>query len=140
MWVLTLDPALEDLINNHIDRERGNANTMPPQTQQQIVKQIAEKANELTQTGRTAVVLCSPHVRSALRRMIESSLPQVAVLAFNEIASEVAVEGGGASNESAGGGGGGGGGWVGRRGCWGGRLLCPPPRARQASLLQEGAA
>src|SRR3954447_24913699 len=92
LWCVTLDPSLEDVINGHIDRERGNANTMPPQTQQQIVKQIAEKANELTQTGRSAVILCSPHVRSALRRMIESSLPQVAVLAFNEIASEVAVE------------------------------------------------
>ncbi len=92
LWVLTLDPAMEDLINGHIDRERGNANTMPPQTQQQIVKQIAEKSTELTQTGRNAVILCSPQIRSALRRMIESSLPQVAVLAFNEVATEVTVE------------------------------------------------
>jgi flagellar biosynthesis protein FlhA len=89
---VTLDPAVEDLIHNHIDRERGNANTLPPATAQQIVKQVAEKANELTQTGRSAVMLCSPHIRSALRRMIETSLPQVAVLGFNEIASEVAVE------------------------------------------------
>src|SRR5438045_2457072 len=92
IYCVTLDPALEDLINNHIDRERGNTNTMPPQTAQQIVKQIAEKANELTQTGRSAVVLCSPHIRSALRRMTEASLPQVAVLAFNEVAPEVVVE------------------------------------------------
>jgi flagellar biosynthesis protein FlhA len=92
LWVLTLDPALEDLINGHIDRERGNANTMPPATAQQVVKQIADKATELTQTGRSAVILCSPQIRSALRRMIESSLPQVAVLAFNEVAAEVAVE------------------------------------------------
>jgi len=92
IWCLTLDPALEDLINSHIDRERGNANTMPPQTAQTIVKQIADKANELTQTGRTAVALCSPQIRSAVRRMIEASLPQVAVLAYNEIAPEVTVE------------------------------------------------
>ncbi|HEX3356708.1 MAG TPA: flagellar biosynthesis protein FlhA [Tepidisphaeraceae bacterium] len=92
LWVLTLDPALEDLINSHIDRERGNANTMPPQTAQQIVKHIAEKSTELTQTGRNAAILCSPQIRSSLRRMIESSLPQVAVLAFNEVASEVSVE------------------------------------------------
>jgi flagellar biosynthesis protein FlhA len=92
IWVLTLDPALEDLINNHIDRERGNANTMPPATAQQIVKLIADKSQELTQTGRNAAILCSPQIRSALRRMIESSLPQVAVLAFNEIAPEVSVE------------------------------------------------
>src|SRR3954452_14506710 len=92
LWVLTLDPALEELINGHIDRERGNANTMPPTMAQQIVKQIAEKQTELTQTGRNAVILCSPQIRSALRRMVESSLPQVAVLAFNEVSQEVAVE------------------------------------------------
>ncbi|HMB95829.1 MAG TPA: flagellar biosynthesis protein FlhA, partial [Tepidisphaeraceae bacterium] len=78
LWCVTLDPTLEDLINGHIERsERGATNTMPPQTAQQIVKQIAGKSTELTQTGRSAVVLCSPQVRSALRRMIESSLPHV---------------------------------------------------------------
>ncbi len=93
LWCLTLDPALEDLINGHIDRsERGMTNTMPPQTAQQVVNQIASKAGELTQTGRSAVILCSPQVRGTLRRMIESSLPHVAVLAFNEIVPEVAVE------------------------------------------------
>ena len=92
LWVLTLDPAMEDLINNYIDRERGNANTMPPGTQQQIVKQLADKSQEQTQSGRNAVILCNPQVRSPLRRMIETSLPQVAVLAFNEVAPEVTVE------------------------------------------------
>ena len=65
---------------------------MPPQTAQQIVKQIAEKTNELTQTGRSAVILCSPQIRSAVRKMIEPNLPQVAVLAYNEISPEVTVE------------------------------------------------
>ena len=33
LWCLTLDPALEDLINGHLERsERGTTNTMPPQT------------------------------------------------------------------------------------------------------------
>jgi len=93
LWCLTLDPALEDLINGHIERsERGQTNTMPPQTAQQIVQQIASKVTELTQTGRSAVLLCSPQVRCAVRRMIETSLPHVAVLAYNEVSTEVAVE------------------------------------------------
>jgi len=93
LWVLTLDPALEDVINGHLDRsERGITNTMPPQTAQSIVKQISDKATELTQTGRNAVVLCSPQIRSSLRKMIETSMPHVAVLAFNEVAPEVTVE------------------------------------------------
>ena len=76
LWCVTLDPALEDLINGHLERsERGTTNTMPPQTAQQIVQQIAAKVNELTQTGRNAVVLCSPQIRGPLRRMIEASLP-----------------------------------------------------------------
>jgi flagellar biosynthesis protein FlhA len=93
LWCLTLDPALEDLVNGHIERtDRGATNTMPPQTAQQLVRQIADKAQELTQTGRSAVLLCSPQIRSALRRMIEGSLPHVAVLAYNEIVPDVSVE------------------------------------------------
>ena len=93
IWCLTLDPALEDLINGHIERsERGMNNTMPPQTAQQIVQKIAAKTQELTQTGRQSVVLCNPAVRQALRRMLETALPHAAVLAFNEIVPEVAME------------------------------------------------
>ena len=90
---LTLDPALEDLINGHLDRgERGTTNTMPPQTAQAVVGQVQLKAAELTAAGRSAVVLCGPQVRSAVRRMVEASLPHVAVLAYNEVVPEVSVD------------------------------------------------
>ena len=93
LWCVTLDPALEDLINGHIERsDRGMTNTMPPRTAQQVVQQVANKTAELTQTGRQAVVLCSPQIRQTLRRMIESSLPHTAVLAYNEVVPDVAVE------------------------------------------------
>jgi flagellar biosynthesis protein FlhA len=93
LWCLTLDPALEDLINGHLERsERGITNTMPPATAQQIVQQISAKATELTQTGRSAVILCGPLVRSAVRKMTEASLPHVAVLSYNEVVPDVTVE------------------------------------------------
>ena len=93
LWCLTFEPALEDLINGHLDRgERGTTNTMSAQTTQQLVQQISTKVAELTQAGRSAVLLCSPQIRSAVRRMIESGLPQVAVLAYNEVVPQVAVE------------------------------------------------
>ena len=93
LWCVTLDPSLEDLINGHIERnERGATNTMPPKTVQQVVKRIGAKVNELTMAGKSAVILCSPHVRSAVRRMIESALPHAAVLAFNEITPQAHVE------------------------------------------------
>jgi flagellar biosynthesis protein FlhA len=93
LWCVTLDPSLEDLINGHIERsERGATNTMPPRTSQQVVQQIAAKTAELTQTGRQAVVLCSPQIRQSVRRMIEATLPHTAVLAYNEVVPEVSVE------------------------------------------------
>ncbi len=93
LFCLTLDPSLEELINGHLDRsERGTTNTMPPQTAQQVVQQVAAKVVELTQAGRSAVLLCGPQIRSALRRMIESSLPHVACLAYNEVVSDISVE------------------------------------------------
>ena len=93
LWCLTLDPALEELINGHLERsDRGTNNTMPPVTVQKIVQQVAAKAAELTQAGRSAVILCGPQIRAAMRRMIENTIPQMAVLGFNEIVTEVTVE------------------------------------------------
>ena len=93
IWCVTLDPALEDFINSHVERtERGTNNTMPPQAAQQIVQRVSTKTQELTQTGRAAVVLCNPTVRQPVRRMIETALPHVAVLSFNEVVPDVAVE------------------------------------------------
>jgi flagellar biosynthesis protein FlhA len=93
LWVITLDPALEDFINSHIERgEHGTSNRIPPQAAQQIVQRIAARAGELTQTGRSAVLLCSPQIRGSLRKMIESNLPHVAVLSFNEVVQGITVE------------------------------------------------
>jgi len=92
LWCVTLDPVVEDLINQHVDRQNGNLITLPPNTAQQVVQQIADKTGELTQTGRSAVVLCSPQVRGVVRKLIEGSLPTVAVLAYNEIVPEISVE------------------------------------------------
>jgi flagellar biosynthesis protein FlhA len=93
LWCITLDPALEDVVTQHLERsERGTTNTLPPKTAQQIVQRIADRMTELTNMGRPAVVLCAPLVRSAVRKMIEGSMPTVAVIAYNEISSGVSVE------------------------------------------------
>jgi len=93
LWCVTIDPSLEELINGHLDRsDRGTTNTMPPHTAQQISQRIAEKVAEVQQSGRNAVILCNPKIRAPLRRMLETSLPTVAVLAYNEIVNGIGVE------------------------------------------------
>ncbi|MGD0463249.1 MAG: flagellar biosynthesis protein FlhA [Tepidisphaeraceae bacterium] len=93
LWCLTLDPAVEELISSHLERsDRGTTNTLPPQTAQQIVQQIVAKSAELTQAGRLSVLLCGPQIRAAVRRMIEYSASNLAVLGYNEIVPEATVE------------------------------------------------
>lgn len=90
---ITLDPQLEDTVNSYIERnERGSFLTLPPQLARQITENIATQVNKLMTQGFVGVVLCSPQVRGHVRRLIEGSLPTVAVLAYNEIVKGVQVE------------------------------------------------
>ena len=89
---ITLDPKLEDRINSHIERsERGTFVTMPPDLQGLMVQAI-RKQLEAGGGGQTPVLLCSPQIRAAVRRIIEPAMPQVAVLAYNEIVKSVQVQ------------------------------------------------
>ena len=92
---VTLDPKIEDLINTHLDRsDRGTLLTMSPETQNRILAAVKAEVEKAMQGsgGQTPVILCSPQVRAWLRRIIESALPQVAVLAFNEIVRGVDIQ------------------------------------------------
>ncbi len=86
LWCVTLDPSLEDTINAHIERsERGMLVSVPPQVARQVTGAVAEQLQRLVAAGHPPVVLCSPPVRMAVRRLLEPSLPNVAVLGYNEI-------------------------------------------------------
>jgi len=95
IYCLTLDPAIEDLVNKHLERsDRGTIMTMSPELQNRIAAAVRAEAEKAIQNsgGQTPVVLCSPQVRAWVRRIIEAALPQVAVLAFNEIVRGVEIE------------------------------------------------
>lgn len=91
---VTLDPALEDTVNAHVERtERGSYLTLPPALANKIVTAIRlELEGSTTKAGgRQPVLLASPQVRQWIRRLIETALPQVAVLGYNEIVRGVHV-------------------------------------------------
>jgi flagellar biosynthesis protein FlhA len=90
LWCVTLDPTLEEALA--AQNPAGGGTPMSVQAQQQIARKVAEKVGELSATGRSPVVVCSPQIRAMVRRLVESVLPQTAVLAYNEIVSDVQVE------------------------------------------------
>jgi flagellar biosynthesis protein FlhA len=90
---VTLDPALEEMVNSYVDRnERGSFLTLPPQLARQVTESVANNVNKLMQLGFGGVVLCSPQVRAFVRKLIEPSLPAVAVMSYNEVVKGTNVE------------------------------------------------
>jgi flagellar biosynthesis protein FlhA len=93
LWVVTLDPAIEDRIRAGFEQtERGILIRMPPQAVEDIVRAVGAEAARLTAAGHPPVVLVSPAIRAALRQMTVGELAQLVVLSYNEITRDVKVE------------------------------------------------
>jgi len=93
LYCVSLDPALEDMINGYIERSNeGTSMTMPPAVANRITSAILEELSRLTRAGHHPVVLASPQVRAQVRNLIEPHLPNAAVLGYNEITKGIEVE------------------------------------------------
>lgn len=90
---ITLDPALEDQINAHIDRAAGGTVvTLPARAATRIAEQIAVALQRVTAGGHAPVVLASPQVRAVVRQIVEPVMSNVVVLGYNEIIQGLEVE------------------------------------------------
>jgi flagellar biosynthesis protein FlhA len=93
LFVLTLDPGLEDRIAAGIDHtERGLFLRTAPQTVEKICQQIAVELPKLTRTGKRPILLVSPQVRAGLKQLTSANLPRLIVLSFNEVTRDTKVE------------------------------------------------
>jgi flagellar biosynthesis protein FlhA len=93
IFVVTLDPALEDRIQAGIEHtERGLFLRTPPATVEKICEAIAAELGKLTRQGRKPIVLVSPALRAGLKQLTSGNLPRLIVLSFNEITRDTKVE------------------------------------------------
>jgi flagellar biosynthesis protein FlhA len=92
LYVVTLDPAMEDRIASGIDKERGLLVRMSPKAIETTCERIGEQVSKLTQAGRRAIVLVSPQIRAGVKQLTSASLPRLVVLSYNEIARDTTIE------------------------------------------------
>ncbi len=93
LYCITLDPQLEDMINGYIERGSGGTSmTMPPNVANRITSAVIEQMQQLLNGGHHPLVLTSPQVRAQVRQLLDSHLPNVAVLGYNEVSKGVEVE------------------------------------------------
>ncbi|NLA57325.1 MAG: flagellar biosynthesis protein FlhA [Firmicutes bacterium] len=90
---ITLDPAIEDLIAAGIQHtERGTFVNIDPKDAGRLLDELAKTWEKASAAGHQPVVLCSPQVRLALRRLTERALPSLPILSYNEIAADASVQ------------------------------------------------
>ncbi len=91
--VVTISQQVEELIMNHIQQtEHGNYLALDPEIQQRIVTTIHEQINEAALQYENVILLCSPAIRMYVKQLIDRSLPDVAVLSYNELEPNVQIQ------------------------------------------------
>jgi flagellar biosynthesis protein FlhA len=91
--VVTLDAEVERKIIASLTRnEQGVYLAMGPDLMQQIITQMAEYMKKFAELSQTPVILVSQVIRCYFSRMISHFYPNVYVLAFNEITSNVQIQ------------------------------------------------
>ncbi len=90
--VITLDPGIEQTIQASIQRtEQGSFLTIDPNVGQEILQAISVQVDALSEKGLQPILLTSPPIRPALRKLTERSFPSLVLLSWNEIAPKVNV-------------------------------------------------
>lgn len=90
--VITLDPGIEQTVQAAIQRtEQGSFLTIDPNVGQEILQAISNEVEALQEKGLQPILLTSPPIRPALRKLTERSFPSLVLLSWNEIAPKVNV-------------------------------------------------
>jgi flagellar biosynthesis protein FlhA len=93
LFVITLDPALEDRIRAGIEHtDRGMFVRMSPPAVEATAKLIAKELEKLTMAGHAPVLLVSPQIRAGLKQMMSSHLSRLVVLSYNEVTRDTQIE------------------------------------------------
>lgn len=90
--IITINPQLEQYINDNIQKSiQGSFPAIDPT----ITTKILEKIDAILQSGQAMqpIVITSPRIRIAFKKLIEMAFPQLAVLSLNEIPNSIDFEG-----------------------------------------------
>lgn len=89
LLAVTLAPEVENTIASGISPDGQNLSLDPTFTRNLIDNLNVEIERALSSTGNQPVILCSAPIRLAFRRLIERTFPQISVMSYNEVASNV---------------------------------------------------
>jgi flagellar biosynthesis protein FlhA len=94
LHAITLDPAIEhEVVSAITQTTEGEYLAMEPSRAQAVLTALRSQSDQAaSRGGMRPVLLCSARIRRHLRRLVEQTLPHLAVCSYNEIASGISVE------------------------------------------------
>ncbi len=91
--VISLDQSVENAILNAAKKnEHGTYLALEPQVVQMIVEEVSQQIEKLKALITQPIVLTSPIVRIYFKRLIDQFIPNVVVLSFNEIDTNIQIQ------------------------------------------------
>ncbi len=91
--VITIDPLIEhQLLESLRAGDQGTFLSLDPDMAERLVVEIANTSEAAEQTGDQPVLVCSSQIRPALRRLIRSTAPRLAVLSYSELGPQLKLE------------------------------------------------
>ncbi|MBQ8547518.1 MAG: flagellar biosynthesis protein FlhA [Lachnospiraceae bacterium] len=91
--VVTLDPKAEqDIMNSVKQTEQGAYITLDPEKTQRLMQSVRVEAEKLENLGKNPIVVTSPIVRMYFKRLTRDYFPDLIVISYNEIESNVELQ------------------------------------------------
>ena len=91
--VVTLSGKVEKTIADGVQQtEHGNYLAIDPIVSQSILESIAKQVEQVSIMEQTPIILCSPAVRMYVRQLTERYFPQIPILSYNELETNVEVQ------------------------------------------------
>lgn len=91
--VVVIHPKVEDIIMQSIQKTAtGSYPVLKPETVSQILESLGHTHQRLMMENIPHVILASPKIRLAFRKLISFNFPDIAVLSLNEIPNEMMIE------------------------------------------------
>jgi flagellar biosynthesis protein FlhA len=93
LGVLALDPNIEQSFSRAVQQtDTGPQIILSPQFTQQFIEATINSSQQAMTKGFEPVLLVSSSMRRLIRRLLENSLPRLAIVAYNEIPAGISTE------------------------------------------------
>ncbi|WP_110208276.1 flagellar biosynthesis protein FlhA [Nocardioides daejeonensis] len=90
--VISIDPLLEQRMLEALRiTDQGAVIALDPALGQHVLSDVARLAMEVENQGIRPVLVCSPQIRTGVRRMLAGTLDRLPVLAYNELSTTAGV-------------------------------------------------